>query len=123
KITRIVNAQHHLHKLMIVVKVHLQKTLKQTNSTPLKDASRALDLLKRPEISYKLIEKLTQAEQDLPEDVKEQVEIQVKYEGYIKKAEDQVQRMLNMEDKKIPKNIDYDDISGLATEAQDKLKN
>src|SRR5690625_5812274 len=85
---------------------HVQKTLEESNSTPLKDASRALDLLKRPEISYKLIEKLTQDEQDLPEDVKEQVEIQVKYEGYIKKAEDQVQRMLNMEDKKIPKNID-----------------
>src|SRR5699024_11651995 len=82
-----------------------------------------IDIKKRPQQTYKLIEKQTQDEQELEEDVKKQVEIQVKYEGYIKKAEDQVQRMLNMEDKKIPKNIDYDDISGLATEAQDKLKN
>src|SRR5690625_686612 len=123
KIKLIEEEQNRLHKLIIKGNDHVQKTLEESNSTPLKDASRALDLLKRPEISYKLIEKLTQDEQDLPEDVKEQVEIQVKYEGYIKKAEDQVQRMLNMEDKKIPKNIDYDDISGLATEAQDKLKN
>ena len=89
----------------------------------MKDASRALDLLKRPEVSYKLIEEITQDVQDLPEDVKEQVEIQLKYEGYIKKATDQVQRMLNMEDKKIPENINYDAISGLATEAKEKLKN
>src|SRR5699024_1605990 len=80
-------------------------------------------LLKGPEISYKVIERLTQDEQDLPVDVKEQVETQDKYEGYIKKAEDQVQRMVYMEDKRIAKNIDYEDISRIATEAQDKLKN
>ena len=59
--------------------------------------------------------------QDLPEEVKEQVEIQMKYEGYIKKANEQVQRMLKMEDKKIPEDIDYDAIKGLAAEAAEKL--
>src|SRR5690625_1241195 len=59
----------------------------------------------------------------LPSEVKEQVTIQIKYEGYIKKANEQVDRMLKMEDKKIPENIDYDAISGLATEAKEKLKN
>src|SRR5699024_11945364 len=83
KIKHIEEEQKRLHKLIIKGNDHVQKTLEESNSTPLKDASRALDLLKRPEISYKLIEKLTQDEQDLPEDVKEQVEIQVKYEGYI----------------------------------------
>jgi len=58
----------------------------------------------------------------LPRDVKEQVEIQIKYEGYIKKANEQVERMRKMEDKKIPENIDYDAITGLASEAKEKLK-
>jgi len=54
--------------------------------------------------------------------VKEQVEIQIKYEGYIKKANDQVKRMLKMEDKKIPANIDYDAVNGLSSEAKERLK-
>ena len=61
-------------------------------------------------------------ERDIPLEVKEQVEIQVKYEGYIKKANDQVKRMLKMEEKRIPDNIDYDAIHSLADEAREKLK-
>ncbi len=122
KIEQVESEKKRLHKLIIKADDHVQKTLTEAKSTPLKDASRALELLKRPEISYEIIEKITQEVQDLPEEVKEQVEIQLKYEGYIKKATDQVQRMLNMEDKKIPENINYDSISGLATEAKEKLK-
>ena len=99
----------------------VQKILTEAKSTPLKDAVRAIDLLKRPEITYDVIEKIN-GEQDLPNDVKEQVEIQIKYEGYIKKANEQVKRMLKMEDKKIPENIDYDAINSLAGEAREKLK-
>src|SRR5690625_1336465 len=95
-----------LFKLIIKVSDKVQKTLKDANSTPLKDALRAYDLLKRPEITYDVLEKID-GEQDLSEDVKQQVEIQIKYEGYIKKANEQVERMLKMEDKKIPENIDY----------------
>lgn len=69
-----------------------------------------------------MIEQLTPAEKDLPEDVKEQVEIQTKYQGYIEKSNQQVERMKKMDGKKIPENIDYDDIGGIATEARDKLK-
>src|SRR5699024_11161218 len=123
KIEQVELEKKRLHKLIIKIDDYVQQTLVEANSTPLKDAIRALDLLKRPEISYETIEKITQDVQDLPEDVKEQVEIQLKYEGYIKKASDQVQRMLNMENKKIPENIDYDAISGLAGEAKEKLKN
>ena len=54
--------------------------------------------------------------------MKEQVEIQIKYEGYIEKSLQQVERLKKMEDKKIPENIDYDAISSLATEARQKLK-
>lgn len=121
KVEQVELEQKRLHKKIIKADEHVQKTLENANSTPLKDASRALDLLKRPEVTYQLIEELTKEIQDIPEDVKEQVEIQVKYEGYIKKATDQVQRMLNMEDKKIPEKINYQAISGLATEAQEKL--
>ncbi len=111
-----------LHKLIIKATDEVQALLLEHNSTKLRDASRALDLLKRPEVTYELIEKLTKHVEDIPDDVKEQVEIQVKYEGYIKKAHDQVARMKKMEDKKIPENIDYDAVSGLAVEAKEKLK-
>ncbi|MFP3152775.1 tRNA uridine-5-carboxymethylaminomethyl(34) synthesis enzyme MnmG, partial [Listeria monocytogenes] len=56
------------------------------------------------------------------DEIAEQVEIQIKYEGYIQKSNLQVEKMKRMEDKKIPENIDYDAISGLATEALEKLK-
>src|SRR5699024_146840 len=107
----------------IIIKVNdgVQTILKDAKSSPLKDAVRALDLLKRPEISYEIIEKID-GKQELSEDIKEQVEIQIKYEGYIKKAKEQVSRMLKMEDKKIPKNIDYNAIHSLAAEAREKLK-
>ncbi|MDY0409927.1 tRNA uridine-5-carboxymethylaminomethyl(34) synthesis enzyme MnmG [Paracerasibacillus soli] len=111
-----------LYKMIIKPTEQVQNMLSSVNGTPLKDAIRALDLLKRPEVSYALLETVIDNVEDLPTDVKEQVEIQVKYEGYIKKATEQVSRMLKMEDKKIPRNIDYDVISGLATEAKQKLK-
>lgn len=58
----------------------------------------------------------------MTDEIAEQVEIQIKYEGYIQKSNLQVEKMKRMEDKKIPENIDYDAISGLATEALEKLK-
>ena len=58
----------------------------------------------------------------LDDEVKEQVEIQVKYEGYIEKSLQQVEHLKKMENKKIPENIDYDAITGIATEARQKLK-
>ena len=65
---------------------------------------------------------MTPSDIELSTEVKEQVEIQVKYEGYIEKALQQVEKLKKMEDKKIPENIDYDAISGIATEAKEKLK-
>src|SRR5699024_4802405 len=58
----------------------------------------------------------------LNDEMREQLSIQVKYEGYIKKANEQVERMTRMEDKKVPEDIDYDQINGLASEAKEKLK-
>ncbi|MED4207285.1 tRNA uridine-5-carboxymethylaminomethyl(34) synthesis enzyme MnmG [Neobacillus mesonae] len=101
---------------------NVQELIRSIGGSELKDGIRASDLLKRPEMTYELLETLTTSEIPLDADLKEQVEIQIKYEGYIDKSLQQVERLKKMEDKKIPENIDYDAISGLATEAKQKLK-
>ncbi|GEK31249.1 tRNA uridine 5-carboxymethylaminomethyl modification enzyme MnmG [Kurthia zopfii] len=95
--------------------------LAEIGSSALKDGIHGTDLLKRPEVNYEFVAKVTDAT-ELSADVKEQVEIQVKYEGYIEKALQQVEKLKKMEGKKIPDLIDYDAISGIATEAREKLK-
>lgn len=114
--------RNRLNKLTIKPEAYVQELLEQANATPIKEAVKAVDLLRRPELTYEVIEQMIDADPTLPIEVKEQVEIQVKYEGYIKKANEQVARMLKMEDKKIPENLDYDDVSGIASEAKEKLK-
>src|SRR5699024_2543511 len=111
-----------LHKWIIKPDEHVQSMLKEANATPLKEAVRASDLLKRPEITYEMLEQLMDDDANLPAEVKSQVEIQIKYDGYIKKANEQVARMQKMESKKIPERIDYDAIKGIASEGRDKLK-
>jgi tRNA uridine 5-carboxymethylaminomethyl modification enzyme len=100
----------------------VQEMIRSIGGSELKDGIRASDLLKRPEMSYHQLETIFPSEAALDEEVKEQVEIQLKYEGYITKSLQQVERLKKMEDKKIPENIDYDAVSGLATEARQKLK-
>ncbi|MFK4393417.1 tRNA uridine 5-carboxymethylaminomethyl modification enzyme [Peribacillus frigoritolerans] len=100
----------------------VQEVITASGGSELKDGIRASDLLKRPEMDYSHIQKLAPSEVELSEEVTEQVEIQIKYEGYIEKSLQQVDRLKKMENKKIPENIDYDAISGLATEARQKLK-
>ncbi|WP_213421962.1 tRNA uridine-5-carboxymethylaminomethyl(34) synthesis enzyme MnmG [Bhargavaea massiliensis] len=99
----------------------LQEAIREIGGTELKEAIHASDLLRRPEVHYGLIEAAAPADVELPEEVKEQVEIQVKYEGYINKSMQQVERLKKMEDKKIPENIDYDAIQGIASEARHNL--
>ncbi|OLS41360.1 tRNA uridine-5-carboxymethylaminomethyl(34) synthesis enzyme MnmG [Bacillus sp. MRMR6] len=100
----------------------VQELIRSIGGSELKDGIRASDLLKRPEMNYQLLERLTTSDVELDQDTKEQVEIQIKYEGYIEKSLQQVERLKKMENKKIPENIDYDAINGLATEAKQKLK-
>jgi tRNA uridine 5-carboxymethylaminomethyl modification enzyme len=100
----------------------VQELIRSIGGSELKDGIRASDLLKRPEMSYHQLEMIFPSEVTIDEEVKEQVEIQLKYEGYITKSLQQVERLKKMEDKKIPENIDYDAVSGLATEARQKLK-
>ncbi|CAM2362510.1 tRNA uridine-5-carboxymethylaminomethyl(34) synthesis enzyme MnmG [Listeria seeligeri] len=111
-----------LQKTRIKPTAEVQAMLKEIGSGELKDGILAADLLRRPEITYNKIAEIVSRETSVTDDVAEQVEIQVKYEGYIEKSKLQVEKMKRMEDKKIPENIDYDAISGLATEALEKLK-
>ncbi|WP_163527919.1 tRNA uridine-5-carboxymethylaminomethyl(34) synthesis enzyme MnmG [Halobacillus ihumii] len=111
-----------LEKTILKAEEDVQAVVKESGGSPLKEAVRATDLLRRPEMNYDLIAKVAPSDATLPADVTEQVEIQVKYYGYIKKALEQIERMRKMETKKIPEDIDYDDIHGLATEARDRLK-
>ncbi|MBS4207166.1 tRNA uridine-5-carboxymethylaminomethyl(34) synthesis enzyme MnmG [Bacillus sp. FJAT-50079] len=98
-----------------------QEVIRNAGGSELKDGIHASDLLKRTEMKYAHIHELVPAEQQLPADVIEQVEIQIKYEGYIVKSLQQVERLKKLEDKKIPDNIDYHAINGIATEARQKL--
>ncbi|AMX00627.1 tRNA uridine-5-carboxymethylaminomethyl(34) synthesis enzyme MnmG [Rummeliibacillus stabekisii] len=111
-----------LHDIIIKPNEQTQAALAEIGSSPLKDGIRGTDLLKRPEANYAFVSAFAPSEVELNEEVKEQVEIQVKYEGYIEKALQQVEKLKKMEGKKIPENIDYDAISGIATEAKEKLK-
>ena len=88
-------------------------------STPLKDGMSLYDFLKRPEIKINNLEHFV----DMPysKEVKEQVEINIKYEGYIKKSNKEAEKMLSLEEKIIPETIDYDKIPNLASEARQKL--
>jgi tRNA uridine 5-carboxymethylaminomethyl modification enzyme len=99
----------------------VQAMLAQAESSLLTNSVDGVTLLRRPELTYKHLETLSPSPIELTEDMKEQVEIQVKYTGYIEKQQIQVNRMERMEKKRIPDNIDYDIIYGLAVEAKQKL--
>ncbi|MCD7035286.1 tRNA uridine-5-carboxymethylaminomethyl(34) synthesis enzyme MnmG [Metabacillus sp. GX 13764] len=100
----------------------VQEVIVSSGGSELKDGIRASDLMKRPEMNYSHIRLLAPADEEISAEVAEQVEIQIKYEGYIEKSLQQVEKLKKMENKKIPENIDYDAISSLASEARQKLK-
>lgn len=111
-----------LGKIRLKPTAEIQAFLEDKNTAQLKDGILAIDFLRRPEISYEeLAQFIPEPDQELPRKVVEQVEIQVKYEGYIKKALDKVEKLKRMEAKRIPENIDYEAINGLATESRQKL--
>ncbi|ACK97976.1 tRNA uridine-5-carboxymethylaminomethyl(34) synthesis enzyme MnmG [Bacillus thuringiensis] len=111
-----------LSSIIIKPRPEVQELIRNIGGSELKDGIRASDLLRRPEMTYEHIHLLVPSEVELSDEVTEQVEIQIKYEGYIEKSLQQVERMKKMESKKIPVDIDYDAISSLASEARQKLK-
>ncbi|MDK8190626.1 tRNA uridine-5-carboxymethylaminomethyl(34) synthesis enzyme MnmG [Paenibacillus sp. UMB7766-LJ446] len=101
--------------------VEVNPKLEEIGSTPIQDGSTLLTLMRRPEIGYDWIEQISPSKVELTADMKEQVEIQIKYAGYIEKQLIHVERLQKMEKKKIPDTIIYDEIHGLAMEAKQKL--
>lgn len=99
-----------------------QKFLEEHNSSSLKTGASLAELMCRPELSYEILAELDSERKPLPQEVLEQVEIEIKYEGYIDRQLRQVEQYKKMEKKKIPENIDYDDVQSLRLEARQKLK-
>ncbi|MGM0214299.1 tRNA uridine-5-carboxymethylaminomethyl(34) synthesis enzyme MnmG [Enterococcus sp. AZ109] len=111
-----------LQKIRIKPTAEVQSFLREKGSAELKDGVLAADFLKRPEINYQEVIQFIPANADLNAKEVEQVEIQIKYEGYIKKAMEKVEKLKRLEAKRIPERIDYEAINGLATEARQKLQ-
>lgn len=100
----------------------VEALLRKKGAAPIKEAVKAARLLKRPELDYRDVASLLPDNgRRIPDEVAQQVEIQIKYEGYINKQLQQVEKMRRMEQKKLPQDIDYESIAGLAIEARQKL--
>ncbi len=99
-----------------------QAYLKSLGSAELKTACSLAELMCRPELGYEQIAGLDPDRKPLPKEVTEQVEIQIRYEGYINRQQRQVEQFEKMENRKIPSSIDYDDVGSLRLEARQKLK-
>ena len=99
----------------------LNNILVSRETSPVETGVRMIDLLKRPQINYECLTSVDVDRPDLDRNIFEQVEIEIKYEGYINKQLEQVEKMRKLEKKKLPKDVDYTTVTGLRLEAQEKL--
>lgn len=99
----------------------VQNLLTQYGSTPLNSGATIADLIRRPELHYNILAPIDENRPQIPEEVAEQVDINIKYDGYIKRQMRQVEQFKKMEKKKIPEDIDYNDVKSLRIEAVQKL--
>ena len=119
KINNIEKLTNELKEVRITPKKDVLEYLDSLGTTPLKEGISLYELLKRPEIKIKDLKKYINLDYD--KEVLEEIEIECKYEGYIKKATKEAEKMLSLEEKQIPKDIDYNKVSNLASEAREKL--
>ena len=98
-----------------------QDILESLNSSPLKTATTLAELIRRPELNYDLIKPLDHERPELSDDVREQVNINIKYKGYIERQKKQVENFKKLENKKIPEDFDYSEVGSLRIEAAQKL--
>lgn len=120
--TRLIDEEmQRVASLSIPLSDELQKMLVQRGTAELKTGCKMIELLRRPQISYDDLAPFDINRPDLPYEIFEQVEISIKYEGYIKKQEAQIKEMRRLEAKKIPDDIDYTSLKGLRLEAVEKL--
>ncbi len=118
KITKEINR---LNNTIIKPTAEVNEFLNKNNTSKITNGVRLSDLIKRSELSYKKLIEIDKNRPNLPDDVATEVEIQVKYEGYIKLQEDQVKKFKALEEKLLPKDIEYNTIKGLRLEARQKL--
>ena len=100
----------------------VQSLLESLNSTLLKSGTTIAELIRRPELNYKVLAPIDKERPEIPEDVCEQVEINIKYDGYIRRQMKQVEQFKKLEQKKLPEDIDYEDVGSLRIEARQKLE-
>ncbi len=108
-------------KLSVPMSEELDKLLVSLGTAPLKTGVKFAELLKRPQLTYENLAPFDKNRPDLPYEIFEQVEIEIKYEGYIKRQQAQIDEMRRLEKKLIPTDMDYREISGLRLEAAEKL--
>ncbi len=106
---------------VIPCKKELNDILVSRETSEVTTSIRLIELLKRPQLNYEVLTLVDATRPDIPTAVLEQVEIAIKYEGYIKKQLAQVEQMRKLEEKRLPKDVDYKDLAGLCLEAQEKL--
>ncbi len=121
KIKSIEEECHRLHETIVGNTSQVNQVLSRLQSANLKSGVSLAELIKRPEISYNDVEEIDVDRPLLADDVKEQVEIQIKYEGYIRRQQRQIEQFKKLEHKKIPPEVDYDAIANLRLEARQKL--
>lgn len=111
-----------IEKLTFGPSKELNEMLESRGTAPMETGAHASDLIRRPQVSYKDLEPFDTERPQLPDEVTEQVEIQIKYEGYIQKQLIQVEQMRRLETRKIPEDINYEEVRGLRLEAIEKLQ-
>lgn len=99
-----------------------QKLLEECNSAPLNNGIKLTELIRRPELNYDLTKEIDPERPELPFEVREQVNILIKYDGYIKRQMKQVESFKKLENKHLPENLDYESVMGLRIEARQKLE-
>lgn len=110
-----------LENIKVGANKKMSEFLEKHGSTPLKTGSSLAELIKRPELSYEVVAEFDEDRKPIAEDVIEQININLKYDGYIKRQLRQVEQFKKMEKKKLSDNIDYSQINGLRNEAKQKL--
>ena len=123
KETTIQKEIHRLEHTNVGTSEEVQNLLKSCESTPLTSGSTLFDLIKRPEITYEILKPIdTERVETLSREIMEQIDINIKYDGYIKRQMKQVEQFKKLENKRIPDDIDYDKVPSLRIEAVQKLK-
>ena len=123
KETTIQKEIHRLEHTNVGTSEEVQNLLKSCESTPLTSGSTLSDLIKRPEITYEILKPIdTERVEILSREIMEQIDINIKYDGYIKRQMKQVEQFKKLENKRIPDDIDYDKVPSLRIEAVQKLK-